>query len=52
MHGLIAFLERFQRYQNLGGAIELRQCLDPVILQMIMIVYVTNCGWGTFLRTL
>jgi hypothetical protein len=38
---LIAFLERFQQYQNLGGTIELRQCLDPVILQMIVMVDAT-----------
>jgi hypothetical protein len=41
MHGLIAFLERFQQYQNLGGTIELHQCLDPIILQKMIMVDIT-----------
>jgi hypothetical protein len=41
MHDLIVFLERFQQYQNLGGTIELCQCLDPVILQMIIMADAT-----------
>lgn len=37
LHGVVTFMDRFRQYEAMGGSVQLRQCLDPVILQTILL---------------